>query len=334
MLETWPIGAMTLAVSLIAPLFLRPVLRRLSVVDVPNERSSHTQTVLRGGGLGPLIAFTLGLLAVFVLFARSDLDLATIGFVALAAGVLGWVEDLRGLRVVVRAGLQLLLGIVAVLALSAHADVAWWGAAVAAFGIAGYINVANFMDGVNGMSGLHGIVVGTAFAILGMLIGEVWLVAIGTVLAASFAGFLPWNLRGRLFLGDVGSYLLGGAISVTAVAAVFSGLPLLAVSGPVVIYLTDTGFTLACRVLRGERWSEAHRTHVYQRLTDSGLSHIVVSIVVAVFGIATFAAGLLSLDGEPAGILTVFVLWGVISTVYLCTPGAIGALMRKRRAVR
>src|SRR5690606_29011020 len=78
--------------------------------------------------------------------------------------------------------------------------------------ISSYINVANFMDGLNGISGFHGVIAGAAFGVVGWLTATPWLLIIGVVLAAGYLGFLPWNLtKPGAFLGDVGSYLLGGA---------------------------------------------------------------------------------------------------------------------------
>ena len=332
----WLIASIALVISLTAPIFLRPVLTRLNVLDVPNERSSHSTPVLRGGGLGPLLAFVVALIVLMgSISGAGRLQVGTIGAVALAAGVLGWVEDLKGIRVALRAGLQIVIGVGAVLVLSVGVDVEWWLAALCVLAIAGYINVANFMDGVNGISSLHGIAVGAAYALLGVLFDEVWLVGAGVAIAASFAGFLPWNLRGGMFLGDVGSYLLGAAISVTAVAAVLAGVPVVVICGPILIYLADTGFTLFRRVIRGEPWSEAHRLHVYQRLTDVGLSHVSVSTIVFVFSMGALASGLISVYGGAFwGTAISLALYLGISSLYISSPGILAFVAQKRSKVR
>jgi UDP-N-acetylmuramyl pentapeptide phosphotransferase/UDP-N-acetylglucosamine-1-phosphate transferase len=314
-----------LAISLASPFAVRPLLRRWSVVDLPNHRSSHTEPILRGGGLAPLVALAIGFMLLAATGADEDhRDYLAIGSASMIAGVLGFIEDSRGLRVGVRAGIQLLLGLAAAGYIVSATGAPLWMAALGAAFIAGYINAANFMDGINGISGFHGIVAGAGFACLGFVADKPFLVGSGLVLAMSFAGFLPWNLFGRrMFLGDVGSYLLGAAISVTALAAAAHGIPLAAVIGATVIYLADTAATLGRRVLRGERWFEAHRTHVYQRLTDQGMSHVGVALTVSVFSLATFGAGLLSLTGGAAGSLAAVALFIGISGLYLALPAVI-----------
>ena len=141
--------------------------------------------------------------------------------------------------------------------------------------IAAYINIANFMDGINGISSFHGILAGAAYAVAGVLAGQPWLTAGGAVLAMAFLGFLPWNLsRGSVFLGDVGSYLLGASVAALAVAGFLSGVYVEYVLSPILVYLADTGYTLLRRIKAGERWYASHREHVYQRLTDVGFSHL------------------------------------------------------------
>ena len=117
--------------------FVRPALRRLGVVDVPNHRSSHTEDTLRGGGVGPLLGLLIGgATAVVALPERHDRTLlAMLTMAAVAAGLIGLVEDLRGLRVTARAGLQLMLG--AVLGLWLLGAQHWWVIALSAVAFAG-----------------------------------------------------------------------------------------------------------------------------------------------------------------------------------------------------
>ncbi len=91
----------------------------------------------------------------------------------------------------------------------------------------------------------------------------------------AFLGFLPWNLsRGSVFLGDVGSYLLGASVAALAVAGFLSGVYVEYVLSPILVYVADTGYYCCARINAGERWYASHREHVYQRLTDVGFSHL------------------------------------------------------------
>ena len=290
----------TAVVALGSPFLLRPVLTRIGVVDTPNHRSSHDRPTLRGGGVAALAAIVIGgglWLAVAPWSLPGSAFLLVVLIATLVAGLLGLVEDVRGIPARLRALGQLGVGIGGAVAAVLVSGAPWWIVPVGALAIAAYINVANFMDGINGISGLHGLVAGAAFAVAGGLSSQPWLVAAGVAIAVAFVCFLPWNLLGPgMFLGDVGSYTLGAALSVAAVCGLASGLPIVTVIAPLALYLADTGYTLARRVLKGERWFEAHRSHVYQRLVDHGLSHLAVSALVALFSAAAAAFGLLAVQ--------------------------------------
>ena len=322
-----------LLTSLVAPALLKPLLSRFGVLDVPNARSSHAVPVIRGMGLSPMLAILLGLLiALMSPIAREDFPLIVIiALVAAAAGLLGWIEDSRGIPVAIRAGAQLVLGVAGVGALAVFTGMSWWMVPLLALAVAGYVNVTNFMDGINGISGLHGAVSGGVYAVLGSITGEFWMVPVGLVIAVAFLGFLPWNLiRGGMFLGDVGSYLLGGSLAIVAVAAIARGVPPLGVIGPLAIYLVDAGTTLVRRVLLRERWYEAHRSHIYQQLTDAGLAHIQVSVIVTVFGIASSAAGLVVVAAPGLWLVSACLLL-VVGAAYFML-GRIVSAQRGRRA--
>ena len=324
------IGAAFLT-SLLLPFLFIPFLRRLGVLDIPNERSSHTKVIIRGVGVtiaaGVLLGTGLSLLTGLVAIDRSIM--AILMAVIAAASLLGWIEDFRGLSIRIRAGLQVLLGIAGTTALVWTMEQSYWWVPVGALAIASYINIANFMDGVNGISGLHGIAVGILYAVAGQLNDHVWMTVAGAVTAAAFAAFLPWNLgRGSVFMGDVGSYLLGASISGIAVAAFLAGVNVEYLIFPVLIYLADTFSTLALRISRGERWYAAHRQHVYQRLTDVGLSHLQSAGVVTVCTLLTGGAGLVVVGAEDVPKIAVTLFAVAVVVFYLLSPKILG----RRRA--
>ena len=318
--STLAIVLFVLLVSLALPLVLRPVLDRLGVVDLPNDRSSHTVPAVRGVGVAPMLALAAGAALLLVLFGWTSpwSSLLVCLGTSIVAAVIGLVEDVRGIPTRVRLILQLGIGLVGAVAIAMVAGDGYAWIPFGALAIAVYINAANFMDGIDGMSGLHGVVVGGSFALIGVLVGQDWLLVGGALLAAAFLGFLPWNvLRGRMFLGDTGSYLLGALVSGLAFAAFVEGVSPIALAAPVSLYLADTGSTILRRMRAGEPWLEAHRSHVYQRLTDKGLSHVQVSSLVAAGSLLAGLAGTLSLSGSlPLTALSV-VLIGVIVTAYL-----------------
>ncbi len=328
------IGFLALALSLALPVVVKPLLKRLGVVDIPNDRSSHTTVVIRGMGVGVaaaiLVALVLSLATGLIAVDRS-LILIIVCMVA-AAAMLGWVEDFRGLSVRVRASVQLLIGALGTAALATTIDdSSYWWMPIGAIAVATYINAANFMDGINGISGMHGVVVGLFYSYAGILSDQLWLTVAGLVVAAAFAGFLPWNLgRGFVFLGDVGSYLLGASIAAIAVTGLLAGVYLEYLLSPVLIYLADTFTTFVRRARHGERLYAAHRQHVYQRLTDTGLSHVQVSLLVSVLSTMTGAAGFV-LATAPAPLAVSSSLFAaVVVALYLSSPRYFRALARRR----
>ena len=356
-------GGVTLVLSLLLPFLVKPLLVRLGIMDVPNERSSHERPVLRGLGLAVLIAMAIGGGLAIGLFALRgwpghsswDVPLVVLGG-SLLAGLLGLVEDLRGLSVKVRSAALLLVAagsaVGSVLAvrnletdasetaslgrliglpvtpvvplLPAELEMPWIALLLVVYAvlfISSYINVANFMDGLNGISGFHGVIAGIAFAAAGALSGLPWLVAAGAILAAGFGGFLPWNLtKPGAFLGDVGSYLLGGGVAITSFAALVSGVPILATIGPMVIYFGDVGVTLVKRVRAGHKWDEPHKEHVYQQLQQQGRSHVAASGITAAFTVAASILGLVSFFVPPIWWLLLLAGGLALVVVYVRLP--------------
>lgn len=304
----WAAVALAACIALTSPIVLRRVLFRSGIMDVPNARSSHAHPVMRGGGLASLT----GLVAAvpFLLLAQNrSLVIAAVA-VGAGAAVLGFVDDLRSLPAGLRLGLHVILGGVGAWLVFSVTD-SWWGW-IAVLVVAGYVNVVNFMDGIDLITGLHGTVVGGALAVVGAVADAPFLAVGGALVAVVFLTFLPWNVLGaRMFLGDAGSYLLGAVLSMLAVGAIASGLRTLAVFAPFAIYITDTSITLIRRLRQGENIFLGHRSHMYQRLLGAGWSHTRVALTVTAFSIAAAAVGLLTL-GALAG-------WvGLVGVVVVC----------------
>jgi UDP-N-acetylmuramyl pentapeptide phosphotransferase/UDP-N-acetylglucosamine-1-phosphate transferase/dTDP-4-dehydrorhamnose reductase len=293
--ELWLIGIVAFVIGAVLPIGIRPLLVRTGAVDDPNERSSHTRPTLRGGGLATLIAVDIAIAVAIVLLPTDAAPLLVVLVTATLAAALGFVDDLVGLGSGLRLALQLAIGLgagAAVTMLTGH-PIGW--ALVIMVVIAGYVNTANFIDGINGISGAHGVVAGSALAFAGALSALPWLSVGGVVLAAAFASFLPWNMRRPgLFLGDVGSYLLGAVIAVLVVLALAVGTSPLLVLPVLAPWVADTAWVVIRRFARAEGVLSAHRTHAYQRLTDTGLSHGAVAVLVGAVSASSAALGLLA----------------------------------------
>lgn len=308
--------ASLLAASVVAPYAIRG-LRRAGVIDHPSQRSSHDRPTVRGAGVLCLAGVLVGLSVASWVAPTASGVFAALAIAATVATVLGFAEDRHGLPIVVRAGSQLLIGLGVAFTVGIQSGAAVWIILLGALFVAGYTNVANFMDGVDTMSVSHALVVGALWTLAGAFgLAPGWLTLSGTALAGAFLAFLPWNMRQhKAFLGDAGSYLLGTIIASTATAAILSGAPPLAVLAPLTIYLADTGSTFVSRIARGERWYESHRTHVYHRLEDLGFSHIRTAATVASFSAAAGVFGLLASIGPV--VVTLGSIGGLVLTVLI-----------------
>ena len=333
--ELLSIFALAFVLSALLPFAVRPILHRNNMVDVPNERSSHTAPTYRGMGLATaaatFVAFVVATLFGWTYRSAESLQLAvTIAAAILCALALGWLEDIRGVSIVRRAGLQLVIGVLVSVSFATVQGTNILLLILGAIFIAGYINVANFMDGINGISGAHGLVAGLAYALTGWMVNLPWLALAGVAVAGAFAAFLPWNVRPgkNVFLGDAGSYVLGAALGTLAVGAWFADVPFLLAFAPLMTYLADAGTTLFRRFMAGEQWYKPHRTHTYQRLTDVGFSHlgstaVVTGTTILVWVLLAFASDLYAAGSVVATVGVVLVALAVL-VVYLRMPQLFG----------
>jgi UDP-N-acetylmuramyl pentapeptide phosphotransferase/UDP-N-acetylglucosamine-1-phosphate transferase len=192
--------------------------------------------------------------------------------------------------------------------------------------IAVLTNVYNFMDGIDGLAASQAIIAGLALAAAGWLEGNPLLGACGGLLAAASSGFLVFNLPpARVFMGDVGSTFLGFSFAgLTLLGNLGVGGGRLPVEFGVIVlapFLFDSLVTLGRRVARGERWYAAHRSHYYQRLVQSGMSHGQVTGLYAGLAVLAAAAGLAALDADlvTRSMLAVFAylpMLGVVALVW------------------
>jgi UDP-GlcNAc:undecaprenyl-phosphate GlcNAc-1-phosphate transferase len=287
------------AVVTVAEAVAIPLLRRAAIIDNPGHRSSHTIPTPRGGG----IAIAAGLLVAAGLIGGATA--MVFAFAVVSFGLLGLVEDVRGLPVGYRLITQLVGGAMVAVVLAWGRAEPWvvhaLVVALCAVWITGFVNAFNFMDGINGISGAHALIAGVVYACLGEWRHVGFLVPAGAAVAAGALAFLPWNAgHARVFLGDVGSYALGAALAVLAAYAVLHGIPADAALGPLALYIADTAWTLQRRIRVGERWLEPHRTHIYQRWCDAGWSHQRVTVTTAATTVLLSLLGATSLTGNPA----------------------------------
>ena len=252
---------------------LKPFLLRYAVAR-PNARSSHKAPTPQGGGVAVVAA------ALATALAAGPVPPAIVA-AALGLAAVGAIDDIRPLPALPRLGLQVL----AVAAVVAAADLRvlpevppWLERALVILAGTWFVNLVNFMDGLDWitvaeMVPITGFVAG--LGVLGLVPAPAALVAAG--LCGALVGFAPFNRPvARLFLGDVGSLPIGLLVGWLLVELAAAGALAAALLLPL-YHLADATITLLRRLARGERVWEAHRGHFYQRAADQGWSALAVS---------------------------------------------------------
>ena len=258
------------------------------VMDRPNDRSSHAVAVPRGDGLAVIAVATVA----WLVLAAIAGDLAILGPVALLGALLAalsFADDLRNLGAGLRLSLHALAVALAVILLLpgdallfASLLPPWLDHLLVALSWIWFVNLTNFMDGIDGITGVETIAVGAGLAATVLLTGADFTAPLGAVLAGCMAGFLVLNWHpARIFLGDVGSVPLGFLIGFLLVwQACVEGRWWLALILPL-YYWGDATTTLVMRALRGEKIWQAHRSHAYQVAVQDGRSHAGVAGLIA-----------------------------------------------------
>ena len=268
-----------------ATAMIRRNAQRLGIVQAPNERSSHTVPTPSGGGVGIVLGGTIAT-AFAAVVAPSPYGIGLV--IALVIAAIGFWDDRKPIAARFRLPAQLLLVSVAIsLCIPLNALQQGTGlplpallvAAVAVIVVTYWINLFNFMDGIDGIAASQAIFMCCGAALLlGSSMPPVFWVLIGV--AAATLGFLVLNWPpARIFMGDAGSTYLGFMIALLALVTIADGQ--ISLAQWVILaaaFVTDATVTLARRLLLRERVFEAHRRHAYQKLSRRWGSHRSVTL--------------------------------------------------------
>jgi UDP-N-acetylmuramyl pentapeptide phosphotransferase/UDP-N-acetylglucosamine-1-phosphate transferase len=270
------VAVVTGLVACVATRTLIPVL----ILDHPNERSSHSVPTPRGGGVAVIGSVVLA----WVVLSQAEMVPSAVIGISLGAGLLAiicWIDDLRGLSPMLRLlaqGIAVAIGIL-VLPGTQNALQDWLGPGFflvcAALLWVWWVNLFNFMDGIDGLACAEAVAIGSGlllFAVLGVG-ADTELALLAAAIIGAAIGFLVWNWSpAQIILGDVGSAPLGYLLGYLLLGLAFRGFWKIALILSL-YFLADATITLARRLVRGERVWQAHREHYYQQAVRRGLGH-------------------------------------------------------------
>ena len=297
-----------LVLLLAAELFYFLIADRFNIIDKPNERSSHNYITIRGGGIIWWVAALL-----FLLFHFSSQGLWFFAGITLIAGV-SFVDDIVTLGQRVRLLFHLLAISCAFYLAGVFGHYPWWAIVIGYIVFIGIVNAYNFMDGINGITGLYSIAVLTSLQVVNMTYGNfvhpdlIWYPMLASVVFL----FFNFRKRARCFAGDVGSVAIAFWI-VTLLLLLIVKTENLIWLGFLMVYGVDAVMTIVHRLYLKQNIMEAHRLHFYQIMANERrMPHQMVSLIY--FGVQLLCSALIVL-------LYPVMRWGIFVILLLLLMG-------------
>lgn len=265
------------------------------LLDLPNDRSSHTRPTPRGGGLGFCLAFAVTSLLGWGLsyfWPVAALDLLPnplyVLLILLPLAIVGLLDDRFTLSAKVRYAVQLGGAAIALLSFGTFSltwlpETLWVTVLMGGVTLISFTALVNFYNFMDGLDGLVASVTALQLGFLALYLGQpLW-----WLLVAALLGFLWWNWSpAKIFMGDVGSTVLGASMAIALIAPTDDPVRSLSAIAITLPLTADAIYTLTRRLIKGENIFQAHRTHLYQRLQQSGWSHAQVAIAYLVWTVA------------------------------------------------
>lgn len=269
-----------LLISFTLTYFIKNYYIKNAILDEVNERSSHTVPTPHGGGIALAITWFVGLGYLYVT-SQIEADLFHALCVGVSISVVSFFDDIYELSAKLRMIVQSVVAMLGLFCLGGFESLEFGLFSIenqiitnvfAFLLIVWFINLYNFLDGINGYAGSEALFLAVAgFLLFG---GGHFL-----VLGVAVLGFLYWNFnKAKIFMGDVGSTLLGYNVAIFTLYYAnqeFTNLWVWIVLFGV--FWFDATLTLVRRKLNGEKLSQAHKKHAYQRITQAKWSHFKVT---------------------------------------------------------
>ncbi len=256
-----------------------------NINDTPERRRLHQTPIPRAGGIG--IALVMIATSAFIFF-KSEIDSywALVSTAIISYSVLGFWDDLKPLHSRTKLSLHLLAALIIFLVTVFLLSSSLMASIIISVAYLLFVNIWNFMDGSNGLVSMQSLIIVIGFIMLSFFSDSTYYFALA--IAVTCLGFLPFNFPvAKVFLGDIGSHVLGAAVTSLAVLAYHEGqwtlLEILCLTSALWV---DAGLTFIRRAFRGFKVTQAHRSHLYQYAIRIGKSHAAVCWYYAIWTLA------------------------------------------------
>ncbi|MEO4054160.1 MraY family glycosyltransferase [Solibacillus sp. CAU 1738] len=314
----------SLIVAFLASIILTPLVKRLAfrigAVDAPNYRKVHARIMPRLGGLAIFGAFIIGFIFLKLTTGFESKYAFAILIAATIIVITGVIDDMREISAKAKMLGQLVAACIVVfvggiqiefinLPFEGTLSFGWLGIPITIIWIVGITNAINLIDGLDGLAAGVSTIALITIAAMAMIIGNGFVIAMASILAAATIGFLFFNFHpAKIFMGDTGALFLGFMISVFSLLG-FKNITVIALIIPVIMLgvpISDTFFAIVRRLRMKKKWSDPDKSHLHHRLLDLGFSHR--QTVLIIYGIAM-------IFGLMAIIFSMAKVWGAILLV-------------------
>lgn len=311
----------SLVVAFVASILLTPLVKKLAfkigAVDAPNHRKVHARIMPRLGGLAIYFAFLIGYIFLKVTTGFETQYGTAILIAATIIVITGVIDDMREISAKAKMFGQLAAALVVVfvggiqiefinLPFGGTIDFGLLGIPLTILWIVGITNAINLIDGLDGLAAGVSTIACITLAVMAMIMGNGFVIAMASILAAASLGFLLFNFHpAKIFMGDTGALFLGFMISVIALLG-FKNVTIISFIIPIIMLgvpISDTFFAIVRRLRTGKKWSDPDKSHLHHCLLNQGFTHR--QTVLIIYGIA-------AMFGLAAVIFSMAKVWGAI----------------------
>lgn len=311
----------TVVLVLLSVIYLK-VADKFNIIDKPNHRSSHTVPTIRGGG-------ALFLFGLWIFFFISNFSYPYLVLGTSLIAIVSFVDDIKTLSSKVRFPFQFLAIVLCMYQLEVFDMSVWITAVVLIVGL-GFVNFYNFMDGINGITGLYSLVVISGLYMVNkdvQVVDQDLLIIL--IISLCVFGYYNFRKKARCFAGDVGSISIAVIIFFISTALFFKlNAPVIILFG--VVYGGDAILTLLYRKSIGEKLTEPHRLHIYQKLVDiQKIPHLYVS---SLFALIQLIVNCIVLYTYKSSFETQLVLFIAVVLFIVSLYGIVFKLMKNKQS--